>query len=269
MKRRNTAEAVADPASEPEMLPPTDNVHALVPVLPDDLAQELARLNALSQLGRADRTLPFRVFNAKVKDTAGNWIARDVFYDTLSGETCRSINAVLLHVRKNRRRSVYVEGVGTHVLCRSMDALEGVTEEGEVLDCETCPHKEWQGREKPRCSLIYTFLGLDLAQGGNPFLIRAKHTSLQPAKKYLARHFEGRLKTPEGAADLPLFVYRTKLALVMPTGNYAVLAFENAGACTEAEIREHLRVFNLFRSIIRGPNAPEPPAGVTEAAEPV
>jgi len=128
-----------------------------------------------------------------------------------------------------------------------------VAHDGEVQDCASCPHKSWgngHGREAaPKCGVVYNLLGIDL-DDGSPFIVRAKSTSLRPVQRYLAKHFLGKLKLPEGGyADLPLFTYRTKLSLTMPTGTYAVLDLENAGACNEAEIRQYKALYESLRGV--------------------
>ncbi|RJO65600.1 MAG: hypothetical protein C4523_15755 [Myxococcales bacterium] len=223
--------------------------------LPDSLLTELAGLRALDHLDREDRPLPTLAFNTKFQLPDGSWARKDVFVNSLTEEVKPEIRAVLLHLKKTRRYAVYTEGSGFDVKCESDDLAEGVTHDGEVVDCSTCSHKSWgngHGRDAaPKCGVIYHLLGIDL-DDGSPFLLRAKATSLRPVQRYLARYFLGKLKLADGSyADLPLFTHQTKLSLMMPTGTYAVLNMENAGACTETEIRTYKSLYENLRGIGR------------------
>jgi hypothetical protein len=246
----NANDATADRASTDHAstaVVPAPETAMAIP-LPDDLARELAGLGALDDLDKEDRPIPFKAYNVKLKDKLGAWQPRDVFLDTTTEEKVSTIDAVLLHLRKTRRSAIYEEGVGTKVLCRSNDKVTGITAEGESKDCKSCPLKDWVGDEKPQCGIVYNLIGLDINNGMSPFVVRAKSTSLQPARKYIAKWFSKKLDLGNGNfADLPLFVYKTRLSLDMPTGNYAVLNFANIAPCTEAEIREFKNIYDYFK----------------------
>ncbi len=221
-------------------------------VLPNDLAGELASLGALDGLDKDDRPLPYWIYNAKIKLDDGSWVSKDTFFNTVTEESKDEIDCVLLHLRKTRRHAEYIEGVGTQVHCRSEDLKTGITVDGEFCNCETCPSKKWgsgRGREAaPKCNTVYNLIGIDL-EDQSPFMVRAKVTSLKPVQKFLARHFVGKLRLKSGAMhDLPLFVYKTKLSLQMPTDNYSVLSLDNISPCTEAEIREYQSLYEYFKT---------------------
>ena len=232
--------------------PPAHTSPSNLPInLPQELAYELAGLGVLSDLDAEDMPLPYLIYNAKFKDPDGNWIPKDVFVNSINEETRPEINCVLIHIRKTRRYTKYEEGVGTLIRCRSDDRIEGISDVGEVRDCSTCKLKDWgagHGRESaPRCGIIYNLLGVD-TDNGQPFIVRAKSTSLRPVQKYIARHFTGKLHLPDGTyADLPLFTCRTRLSLDMPSGTYAVLKLTYDSSCTEEEIRRFKALYELFR----------------------
>ncbi|RJO66518.1 MAG: hypothetical protein C4523_12235 [Myxococcales bacterium] len=178
-----------------------------------------------------------------------------MFVNSLTEEVKPEVLAMLLHLKKTRRYAVYTEGSGFDIKCESDDLAEGITHEGEVMACSTCPHKSWgngHGRDAaPKCGVVYHLLGIDM-DDGSPFLLRAKATSLRPVQRYLARYFLGKLKLADGSyADLPLFAYRTRLSLTMPTGTYAVLALTNDCACNEAEVRQYKALYESLRGIGR------------------
>lgn len=216
--------------------------------LPPDLAEELGELDALSELGREDRPLPIMAFNMKMKDADGGWIPKNVFFNTSTEETVEDIEGVLLTVKKTRRRSNYVEGQGTEILCRSDDLKTGVDADGKHIQCESCPKKNWLRNEKPECSLIYNFIGYDL-RTRQPFVVRAKGASLQPTRRYIAKWFTNKLRLKDGRfADYPLFVYRTRLSLDTPEGTYAVLRMENMGVCPNEEIVQYKALYETFKN---------------------
>ncbi len=223
--------------------------------LPDDLLGELAELGALDALDKEDRPLPFWIFNAKIRLEDGSWVPKDTFFNTVS-ELCKDeIDCVLLHLRKTRRYAEYIEGVGTQVYCRSDDLLEGITEDGEIRSCDSCPNKNWgagRGRDAaPKCGIVYNLIGIDL-EDQSPFIVRAKSTSLKPVQKYIARHFARKLRRPGGVlGDYPLFVYQTRLSLRMPTDNYSVLSLEKMGTCTQDQVREFTELYKYFKDSAR------------------
>lgn len=215
--------------------------------LPPELAEELGELNALGELGREDRPLPIMAFNMKAKDESGAWIPKDSFFNTSTEEVVESIEGVLLTVKKTRRHSNYIEGQGTEILCRSNDMQNGVDIDGKQIACATCPKKNWVRNEKPQCAVVYNFIGVD-SRTGQPFVVRAKGASLPPTRKYIAKYFTSKLRLQNGQfADLPLFVYRTKLSLDTPEGTYAVLRMENTGPCTKEEILQFKGLYETFQ----------------------
>jgi len=224
------------------------NTTTLDLALPPDLAEELGELNALGELGREDRPLPVLAFNMKAKDETGAWLPKDIFYNTATEETVDDVECVLITVKKTRRNANYVEGQGTEILCRSDDLKIGIDIDGKQIECATCPKKNWLRNEKPQCGLVYNFVGLDL-RTGQPFVVRAKGASLPPTRKYIAKYFTSKLRLQSGQfADLPLFVYHTKLSLDTPEGTYAVLRMENIGACSKEEILQFKGLYETFQN---------------------
>ena len=223
--------------------------------IPASLATELAGLHALDHLDTEDRPLPSYVFNARRQLPDGSWAPRDVFINTLTSEAKDEITCVLLHIKKSRRWATYSEVSGMSEHCRSVDGAEGVRTDGEVVGCDSCPHRLW-GRGNghaavPDCDIVYTLLGIDL-EDSNPFIIRAKATSRKPVQRYLAQNFLGKLQLPDGQrADLPLFVCKTKLSLTTPSGTYAVLQLDKDSDCTETEIRQYKGIYEALKGVIQ------------------
>ena len=224
------------------------NSAALELALPPDLAEELGELDALSELGREDRPLPIMAYNMKMKDESGSWLPKDVFFNTSTEETVESIEGVLLTVKKTRRHANYVEGQGTEILCRSDDLKIGIDIDGNQVECATCNKKNWVRNEKPQCGLVYNFIGIDSGTG-QPFVVRAKGASLPPTRRYIAKFFTNKLRLKNGHyADLPLFVFHTRLTLDTPEGTYAVLRMENIGPCSQEEIVQFKALYETFKN---------------------
>ncbi len=233
--------------------------HHQLPIT-QSLITELAGLQALSHLDNEDRPLPSLCFNSRRQLPDGSWAPKDVFVNTLTGESKDEVNCVLLHIKKSRRWATYSETSGMTEHCRSDDGVEGIRADGEVVDCATCPHRLW-GRGNgqataPDCDIVYAMLAID-QEDENPFIIRAKATSRRPVQQFLARHFLGKLQLPDGQrTDLPLFTCKTRLSLTMPTGTYAVLELTKEDACNEQEIRQFKTIFENLRGIVQ-PNGDE------------
>lgn len=223
------------------------------PALPELLLNELADLHALAHLDREDRPLPTLIYNAKRQLPDGSWARKDVFVNALTEELKPCVCCVLLHIRKTRRYATYSESAGLLVNCESEDLQEGLSADGELHNCAMCTYKSWgngHGREAaPKCGIVYCLLGIDL-DDGSPFIVRAKATSLRPVQRYLAKHFLGKLRLADGRyADLPLFVSKTKLSLIMPSGTYAILQMDDLGVCNESEIRQYKALYEALRGL--------------------
>jgi len=235
------------PKKESTALAP-ENPTALALALPPELAEELGELNALGELGREDRPLPIMAFNMKMKDPDGNWIPKDRFFNTATEEVIDVIESVLLTVKKTRRHANYGEGQGTEIHCLSDDLKTGYDIDGKQIACEKCPKKNWLRNEKPQCATVYNFIGVDL-KTGQPFVVRVKGASLPPTRKYIAKFFTAKLRLKSGQfADLPLFVFKTRLSLDIPEGTYSVLRMENIGPCAKEEILQFKGLYETFQN---------------------
>jgi len=235
--------------------------------LPENLIRELAGLRALEHLDAEDRPLPTFACNTRRRLPDGSWAPKDVFVNSITGEVKDKIECVLLHIKKSRRWATFSESSGMTEHCRSADGLLGIDSKGETADCTQCPHRLWghgNGHNAvPDCDIVYTLLGIDL-EDGNPFIVRARATSLRPVQRWLMRFFLGKLKLPDGShADLPLFTRHTRLSLTMPTGAYAVLCLDSESPCTEAEIRTYRSIFDNLRGVIQ-PNSDDDNADTVE-----
>lgn len=215
--------------------------------LDEGLLSEIEGTTGLDEVDGEDYKLPLYTFNMKWKDPKTNRpIPIDVFFNTLTEEYKPVVRCVLLRLKKTHRMATYIDGVGTKVLCRSMDRVNGVMEDGTTRSCQGCPDFRWQSepdgkggvkRIKP-CGVNYHFIAYDL-DTRQPFLIRVKGTSMDPAKIYLNRFFLKKRRTPNGLVDLPLYVFETVLRLRMSDNcNYSILEFDRGAVLPPEMVRE-------------------------------
>jgi hypothetical protein len=226
--------------------------------LSTQLLEECGGYTGLEEADGEDYKLPLYTFNMKWKDPkTGRPIPPDVFFHTVTEEHKPTVRCVLLRLKKANRMATFIDGVGTKVLCRSLDRITGVMEDGSTRLCQGCPDFVWRSesdgkggsrRVKP-CGVNYHFIALDL-DTEEPFVIRVKGTSVDPVKSYLNRHFLKKRRTPRGLLDVPLFVTETLLSLKMSDNmNYAILSLEKGQTLPPEKIRQLHRVALSFAEL--------------------
>lgn len=234
------------------------DLNAVESELDESLLAELGNNTGLDEIDSDDVKLPLYTWNMKWKDPRTNRpIPIDVFFDTLTEENKPTVRCVLLRLKKTHRMANYVDGVGTRVLCRSMDRVTGIMEDGSTRSCQNCPDFRWQSeadgkggqrRMKP-CALIYHFIAFDLDKK-QPFIFRVKGTSVEPVKIYLNRHFLKKRRTTNGWTDLPLYVFETILSLKMSDNcNYSILEMERGDVLPAEMVREFHNVSKEFADL--------------------
>ena len=201
--------------------------------MPGTLVDRLRASRSLDEVAPEDRIIPHECYNVKIK-AGDEWVAPDVFFNTVSETTTKEIAAALLFLKKTRKYSTFSEDAGTKLVCKSLDMQNGQWQDPEeTRSCETCPFQKWgKDRKPPACKEVWNFVGVNLATG-EPFLVSAKGASIKPVKAFLNTHFIGKLG---GGAHLPLYVYRTRLRLDRPKGTYSILAPEIGDAFNADEI---------------------------------
>jgi hypothetical protein len=226
--------------------------------LDESLLAELGGNTGLDEIDNEDVKLPLYSWNMKWKDPRTNRpIAIDVFFNTLTEEYKPTVRCVLLRLKKTHRMASYIDGVGTRVICRSMDRVTGVMEDGSTRSCANCPDFRWHAeadgkggtkRTKP-CALNYHFIAYDL-DTKQPFIFRVKGTSVEPVKIYLNRHFLKKRRTTQGWADLPLYVFETILSLKMSDNcNYSILEMDRGEVLPAEMVREFHAVSKEFADL--------------------
>lgn len=228
-----------------------------------DEPAELAHLDGidfesdgLEDIDSSDISIPLKVFNRKGKDpSTGRAMTPDVFYDTITEQTQTEIDAVLLTMHKTREWREFDNDKNENVIhCRSLDMKHGNTKEGQQRACDGCPDQAWttgkDGKRVRRCGEVLNFVGIERLTE-TPFLIRAKKTSLRPARQYLNRHFIGKRRTKKGRANMPLFAFQTHITLNLhESGNYATPVFERGAAMEREAVMICADMAKYYRDVV-------------------
>jgi len=127
-----------------------------------------------------DEELPMPRLRIIQKDTEDQ--AAGVFVNTQTEEVFAEVECILLGIRRGRVRWDPTLKNMEEPLCRSRDGITGAGDPGG--SCVKCPEAVWNEDEKPRCALVYDFVGLDAT--GAPFLFSVSRTGIKPARNFIA-----------------------------------------------------------------------------------
>lgn len=195
--------------------------------------------DGLEEIENADIKIPAKVFNMKGVDAKGDPIPANVFYDTTTEKTTKTLECQLLTLTKSNEYRTYDEvkkESTTH--CRSFDRVTGTTDAGKERPCQGCPDAQWRtegGKKTRNCGTVWSFAAVD--EEGLPFLLRLKKTAVNPVKNYLNKYFIGKRMSGGKRSNYPIFAFKTRVHLKMVDGGkYAVPEFELGEPCTQEQI---------------------------------
>lgn len=200
--------------------------------------------DGLGKLRPEDVKIRSYVLNMKgVSPVTGRKIPEDEYYDTLEESSKPEVNAVILLRRNRRAYTQFDQGEQrTKRICSSADEVAGRMADGTTRPCKGCPDWRWTQRDgKPHrnCGPVLNLYMYD-RDTQQPFVLRAKRTSLGPAEDYLQRHHIGQLKGRGKPGNMPLFVFQCQLSAKMePGGKYALPVFTRGPVLTSAEVHQH------------------------------
>ena len=171
------------------------------------------------------------LWNMRGKDKHGNTMTKDVFFDTISEETRKEVDLVLLTVKKTRRWDEFNNTTDkTEVHCESRDRITGTLSDGTTRPCHGCPDYGWfkdeKGENKRKCGDVQNAVGVTL-DTMKPITIRFKKTGLKPYRAHVSTHHKGaRLHVAKDGTrsrrNVPLFAYAVRMSLKMSdNGMYA------------------------------------------------
>jgi hypothetical protein len=202
----------------------------------------------LEEADAGDLRFASKIWNLKKKRSDRDEFHRiDEFYDTLTEETTRELNCVLVTLHKTADYSFFDNAANETVrVCTSYDRVTGKLRvqhpvtgaaEGTERPCAGCPDAQWvkspDGKKNVRnCSDVYGVIGFEFDTDGSiasPFMIRFKKTGLNPFKTHLQKHHLKRRKDPKTGrlVDVPLFAYPVKIKLEAdPGGLFAIPVIE-------------------------------------------
>lgn len=150
-----------------------------VPEIPADLSME-----GMEGIDQSDLMVPrARVLQptSKLEGEAGE------FHFNLTGETKKTVLAVLLRVQKGRVMWD-AEDLTAAPVCASDD--DKTPRPGGVSNgrpCITCQYAKWgQDNTPPPCSQTYNFLATDTEDDNAPFMLSLSKTSLKHAKRIIS-----------------------------------------------------------------------------------
>lgn len=201
--------------------------------------------DGLGELSNADIKLPIKLFNFKGVDDKGDPIPPNVFYDTVTEQTTKALDLVLLKLHKTNEWREYDEGAGkSSVRCRSFDQIKGEMDNGTIRQCEGCPDARWtriegkDGKPKPfkRCGQVWSVFAYEL-DTRQPCVIRFKKTSLPAVVNYINRHHTGQRIVAKKLANWPLFAFRCSVSLRMSDDKkFALPVLTKAGSLSTEEM---------------------------------
>lgn len=201
-------------------------------------------VDGLEDFSGEDIKLAVLLWNLRpnTKDKSGEGMRKDRFFNTVTEESCDSIDLVFLVSKKTKRYDRFDNALDkTIVLCESRDRITGTTRahpdiaENTERPCKGCPDDGWftnaDGNPVRRCGEVHNLVAIErLTQ--RPIAIRFKKTGLKPWRQYAsAYHYGGRVKLDKSGrkvrANVPLFCYVVRLSLKLAeNGNYATPIFE-------------------------------------------
>ena len=200
-------------------------------------------IDGMEDVGGEDLKLAVKLWNMKGLDSNAKAYPKDVFFDTISEETCETIETVMLLTQKSNRWDEFDNAQDkTIVFCTSEDRITGMMRaDNSTRPCKSCPDRGWfkdeKGDPKRKCGEVHTVVALERASQ-RPFLIRFKKTALKPFRTYVMRHHWGARVAADGSRkNVPLFAYSMTLSLAMdPGGLYAIPVLERGAMLS----RDHM-----------------------------
>ena len=156
----------------------SQNVPATIPEIPADLSME-----GMEGIEQSDLMVPrMRVLQptSKLDGTTGG------FHFNLTGETKKTVVAVLLRVQKGRVMW-NPDDLAAAPVCASDDAKTPRSGGTYANPCADCPMSKWGAENTPPpCSATYNFLAADTEDDNAPFMLSLSKTSLKHAKRIIS-----------------------------------------------------------------------------------
>ena len=156
----------------------SQNVPATIPEIPAELSME-----GMEGIEQSDLMVPrMRVLQptSKLDGTTGE------FHFNLTGETKKTVVAVLLRVQKGRVMW-NPDDLGAAPVCASDDDKMPRSGGTYANPCADCPMSKWGAENPPpACSATYNFLAADTEDDNAPFMLSLSKTSLKHAKRIIS-----------------------------------------------------------------------------------
>lgn len=206
----------------------------------DELADVIGDVDlgtdGLEEADASDVRFAALIWNFKGTDGAGDPIAANRFFNTVTEEVTAEEELALLTLHKSHAWKEFDEAEGKNVTrCSSWDRETGEMDNGTTRKCEGCPDKQWSrdpetGKRKRNCADVNNVIALRL-KDGQPAVLRFTKTSERPWKDFLNKHILGKRVVGGKRTNMPLFSHATSISLSMAKGAkgaYAVPVLERA-----------------------------------------
>jgi hypothetical protein len=194
-------------------------------------------VDGLEDFGGEDVKIAVLLWNMRGKGKDGRSLTKDVLFNTVTEDTCESIELVFLTTKKTKRWDSFDKGLDkTVVHCESRDRVTGIMEGGATRACANCPDDGWftdaDGKATRKCGEVHNVVAIERATQ-KPVAIRFKKTGLKPWRQYAsAYHYGGRVVVDPSTGrkvrrNVPLFAYACRLSLKMSDNDmYAIPVLE-------------------------------------------
>lgn len=216
-----------------------------------ELAAALSELgdvgDGLEEVDGSDVRLSVKVFNFKGLDAEGEPILPNVFYDTVTEQTTKTLDIAFLKLHKTNEWREYDEGLKKNVVhCKSFDQVKGEMNNGTIRGCDGCPDAKWitvEGKDgKPkrtrRCNETWNMFAYELNGSRQPCVIRFRRTALPAIVNYMNKHHIGKRVVGGKMGNWPAFVFHCRVSLRMSDDKkYALPVLEKVGNLGPDEIK--------------------------------
>jgi hypothetical protein len=250
--------------------PNAGSAMTVAPPVVDEVAASLALSKSIDEmdlvddgLGEVDASdikLSAKIWNMKGKDAAGEPIPMNVFFDTVTEQSSKTLDLVFVNLSKTNEWREFDEAEqATKIRCRSYDRRTGTMEDGTERPCEGCPDAKWttaltkDGKSKRtrRCGIVFNAFAYE-TETRAPCVLRFRRTSLPVIQSHLNKHHIGRRTVGLKRANWPLFSFhvRASLKLVGEKTVYAVPVLERGAPLGREEIEQAARDAAYVREVL-------------------
>ena len=215
----------------------------------DDFSTKGNKHIGLEELDSSDIKIPvYQLLQSNSEIVGDDKAKAGQFLNTMSSkdnpEVMDSLNVALLAFVKTRVRWEGEYKKGAKPLCRSFDGKIGKGNPGGA--CAKCQYKDWNGNEKPECSMGYNWLAIDL-DNDRVFRYTAISSGVKPTKEFLTNYLSSEF------GKYQLFCFKVNISSVKEKnakGNYFVPKYEIVDANSPAFAAKAESLIETYRNMM-------------------